>query len=399
MPSPAVPTVPTADEANGLRDFERVLHEAIVEGAREECDGCPELKALLADIDAELAKARKKDSAAVRACVSKKIAKLMHEGKYETQAQAVAVAFAMCRKDPSAHEKALEGDEPDPEADAARRAAESAEAGGAADDITRRAVEIVAQALARAKGMGLSPQEAADRSRRAWEARHRRGERAQPAAPAAAPGTAPAVTPGGPPAASVPGQPSGPPPEPPGEAPPTPEAPPEAPPEVPAAAETAPRPTSPHKRAQVAAGSTRKVQAIMQRHGLRDESEEMEELAGFKSTLGQRGRGRTIDQLKRDFVANMDPSNYSSPKAFQSAQQRIRGMGAEDFGKVLASVHAEDEEEGAASAAPKPVGRPAAAPAAPAASPGGASVAASLPWREPILALPLRRILNRADPR
>jgi hypothetical protein len=95
--------------------------------------------------------------------------------------------------------------------------------------------------------------------------------------------------------------------------------------------------------------------------------------------------------LKRDFVANMDPGNYGGPEAFQNARRRIQGMGAEDFGKVLAAIHAEEDEEQAAPAVPGP----AAAPAAPATRP----VAASLPWDPPILALPLRRILNRADPR
>jgi len=96
MPSPAAPTVPTADEAEALRDFERVLREAVVEGVREECADCPELKALLSDIDAEMEKAQPKDSAAVRACVSAKIPVLMREG-YE-QKQAVAISFAYCRK-------------------------------------------------------------------------------------------------------------------------------------------------------------------------------------------------------------------------------------------------------------------------------------------------------------
>lgn len=97
MPSPAAPTAaPAEDEAEVLRDFERVLREAVVEGVREECADCPELKALLADIDAEMEKARTKDSAAVRACVSAKIPVLMREG-YE-QKQAIAISFAYCRR-------------------------------------------------------------------------------------------------------------------------------------------------------------------------------------------------------------------------------------------------------------------------------------------------------------
>jgi len=92
--------------------------------------------------------------------------------------------------------------------------------------------------------------------------------------------------------------------------------------------------------------SLAKVRSIMNTHGLKDDSDEVEELAGFKSTLGQRGKGRSEAELKSDFIANMDVANYSSPEAFKKAVDRMKKMPAADFGKILAAITGEDEEEG-----------------------------------------------------
>ena len=55
--------------------------------------------------------------------------------------------------------------------------------------------------------------------------------------------------------------------------------------------------------------------------------------------------GRTKDQLKADFIKNMDPSNYASPESFKKAQERIKKMSATDFSKILASIFADEDEE------------------------------------------------------
>lgn len=55
--------------------------------------------------------------------------------------------------------------------------------------------------------------------------------------------------------------------------------------------------------------------------------------------------GRTKDQLKADFIKNMNPANYSSPEAFQNAKKRIQALSANDFSRILASIFADEEEE------------------------------------------------------
>ena len=55
--------------------------------------------------------------------------------------------------------------------------------------------------------------------------------------------------------------------------------------------------------------------------------------------------GRSKDQLKADFIKNMNPANYSSPEAFQNAKKRIQALSANDFSRILASIFADEEEE------------------------------------------------------
>lgn len=55
--------------------------------------------------------------------------------------------------------------------------------------------------------------------------------------------------------------------------------------------------------------------------------------------------GRSKEQLKADFVKNMNPANYSSPEAFQNAKKRIQSLSAQDFSRMLASIFADEEEE------------------------------------------------------
>ena len=69
-----------------------------------------------------------------------------------------------------------------------------------------------------------------------------------------------------------------------------------------------------------------------------------EEIANFKKTLGmQNHRGRNLQQLQADFLKNMDPSAYESPKAFAYAQERIKKLSPADFGLLL-KAFAEEEQ-------------------------------------------------------
>jgi len=54
--------------------------------------------------------------------------------------------------------------------------------------------------------------------------------------------------------------------------------------------------------------------------------------------------GRSKEQLKADFIKNMNPANYSSPEAFQSAKKRVQQLSAQDFSRMLASIFADEEE-------------------------------------------------------
>lgn len=109
----------------------------------------------------------------------------------------------------------------------------------------------------------------------------------------------------------------------------------------------------PHKKVTPTAKSVAKVKNVLKEHGLTDESDELQELAGFKRTLGQRvpesKKGefyvRNEAKLKKDFIANMDPSNYDSRDAFEAAKKRMQAMPVSDFGKILAAISDEDVED------------------------------------------------------
>jgi hypothetical protein len=109
--------------------------------------------------------------------------------------------------------------------------------------------------------------------------------------------------------------------------------------------------SSPHKKVKVDKDSTDKVQVVLRANGVKSNSDEMQELAGFKSSLGQRvpeaDRGkyyvRNAAKLKKDFIANMDASNYGSPEAFEKAKERMSKMPVDDFAKVLAAINEEEE--------------------------------------------------------
>ncbi len=96
-----------------------------------------------------------------------------------------------------------------------------------------------------------------------------------------------------------------------------------------------------------------KLKLTMHSNNLTTDSTELGELADFKKTLGQRiptadiGKYyvRNQTKLKKDFLTNMNPSNYESAEAFTSAKERIRKMSADDFGKLLAAINSDEDEE------------------------------------------------------
>jgi len=109
----------------------------------------------------------------------------------------------------------------------------------------------------------------------------------------------------------------------------------------------------PHVKKQVNKKSLSKVQEIMDKNLLSGDENELKELAGFKRTLGQRVPEKDIgkyyvrneQKLKKDFLANMDPSNYSSIEVFNLAKRRIQNMPTGDFGKLLAAINSDEEDE------------------------------------------------------
>lgn len=123
-----------------------------------------------------------------------------------------------------------------------------------------------------------------------------------------------------------------------------------APKKTPGGGESEARPT-PHKKRMPTVKSLARVKKVMQKHGLDEESDEMQEMAGFKRTLGQRVPAgdegqyyvRNQAKLKKDFLARMSPGNYESPEAFKRAKERVQKMDVSDFGKLLAAVSDEDE--------------------------------------------------------
>lgn len=107
-----------------------------------------------------------------------------------------------------------------------------------------------------------------------------------------------------------------------------------------------------HVKAKINSNSLVKVSDVMKANGLTGGEDELQELAGFKKTLGQRvpeGDSskyyvRNVQKLKKDFLANMDPANYKDAQAFATAKARMQKMPLEDFAKVLAAITDEEED-------------------------------------------------------
>lgn len=111
------------------------------------------------------------------------------------------------------------------------------------------------------------------------------------------------------------------------------------------------KPAKPHKKKNVNPKAVKKVQNVLRAHNLNTDSDEVKELAHFKSTLGQRvpekdiGKwyARNVQTLKADFLKNMNPSNYKDAEAFKAAKDRMSKMPPGDFAKILAAM-TDDEE-------------------------------------------------------
>jgi hypothetical protein len=107
-----------------------------------------------------------------------------------------------------------------------------------------------------------------------------------------------------------------------------------------------------HQKSKVKAGSLDKVKNILQANKIKENSDELQEMAGFKKTLGQRvpesdyGKYfvRNESKLKADFIKNMNLSNYKSKDAFKNAKARIEKMPTGDFGKLLSHIVSEEDE-------------------------------------------------------
>jgi hypothetical protein len=116
---------------------------------------------------------------------------------------------------------------------------------------------------------------------------------------------------------------------------------------------TGEKPVSSHKKTQVRKNTLKNVSKILEEYKIADESDEMQELAGFKKEVRKNSRipdkdigqyyVRNQTKLKKDFLANMDRSNYDTPQEFEAAKKRISQMSPNEFGKVLAAIN-EDEE-------------------------------------------------------
>jgi K+/H+ antiporter YhaU regulatory subunit KhtT len=117
--------------------------------------------------------------------------------------------------------------------------------------------------------------------------------------------------------------------------------------------EEAPAAAKPHKKTQVRKNTLKNVSKILDEYKINDDSDEMQELAGFKKEVRKNSRipdkdigqyyVRNQTKLKKDFLANMDRSNYDTPQEFEAAKKRISQMSPNEFGKVLAAIN-EDEE-------------------------------------------------------
>jgi len=115
------------------------------------------------------------------------------------------------------------------------------------------------------------------------------------------------------------------------------------------------------KKEKPSGRSLNPVQSILRQQELSEDSDEVQELAGFKKSIMRHQRlsekqaehmkaegsvfwPRNEKKLKEAFLRNMNPANYESPEAFKNAKDRIQRMPVTDFGKLLAAIMAEDEE-------------------------------------------------------
>jgi len=71
----------------------------------------------------------------------------------------------------------------------------------------------------------------------------------------------------------------------------------------------------------------------------------MSEMGYFKLSLGRRGRGRTKEQLKRDFLDGMDPQNYRNMREFNRVKRQMEKLSPEQFENLLKIIMFKDDED------------------------------------------------------
>ena len=116
----------------------------------------------------------------------------------------------------------------------------------------------------------------------------------------------------------------------------------------------------PYKKLSPVKGTLDPVKTILKHNDLKDDSDEIKELAGFKNSIKHHQRltqdaakeleedhakfwPRNAEKLKAEFIKHMDSSNYSSPQAFQKAKDRMSKIPPQEFGKIIDAI-TDDEE-------------------------------------------------------
>lgn len=76
------------------------------------------------------------------------------------------------------------------------------------------------------------------------------------------------------------------------------------------------------------------------------DEETYQQMKSYKKAIGEkRGYGRSPQQVKDDFIKNMNPSKYGSPEEFQAARKRIQDMPVGKFDKLLGIIFNKDEDD------------------------------------------------------
>lgn len=70
------------------------------------------------------------------------------------------------------------------------------------------------------------------------------------------------------------------------------------------------------------------------------------QMKDYKKSIGERkGHGRSPEQVKQDFIKNMNPASYPTLESYWEAEKRIQEMPVEKFDRLLGIIFNKDEEE------------------------------------------------------